>query len=98
MFIFLVVLSISINIALSIAVYNLFKKNEAMESAIDDFYKGLVVTVQLMRHFDDKQIFEGDDEVGYVFKQLLECINQLDAFVMESTDGKTEAEQSILLT
>jgi hypothetical protein len=98
MFIFLVVLSISINIALSIAVYNLLKKNEAMESAIDDFYKGLVVTVQLMRHFDDKQIFEGDDEVGYVFKQLLECINQLDAFVMESTDGKTEAEQSILLT
>lgn len=90
MFIFLIVLSISINIALSIAVYNLLKKNEAMESAIDDFYKGLVVTVQLMRHFDDKQIFEGDDEVGYVFKQLLECINQLDAFVTESTNGETE--------
>jgi hypothetical protein len=98
MFIFLVVLSISLNIALGIAVYNLLKKNEALESAIDDFYKGLVVTVRLMRHFDDRQIFEGDDEVGYVFKQLLECINQLDAFVMESTDGKTEAEQSILLT
>jgi len=90
MLIFLVVLSISINIALGIGVYNLLKKNEAMESAIDDFYKGLVVTVQLMRHFDDKQIFEGDDEVGYVFKQLLECINQLDAFVTESANGETE--------
>jgi len=90
MLIFLVVLSISINIVLGIGVYNLLKKNEAMESAIDDFYKGLVVTVQLMRHFDDKQIFEGDDEVGYVFKQLLECINQLDAFVTESANGETE--------
>jgi len=90
MLIFLVVLSISINIALGIGVYNLLKKNEAMESAIDDFYKGLVVTVQLMRHFDDKQIFEGDDEVGYVFKQLLECIHQLDAFVTESANGETE--------
>ena len=90
MLIFLVVLSISINIVLGIGVYNLLKKNEAMDSAIDDFYKGLVVTVQLMRHFDDKQIFEGDDEVGYVFKQLLECINQLDAFVTESANGETE--------
>jgi flagellar basal body-associated protein FliL len=87
MLIFLVVLLTLLVAVLSFATYNLLKKNEELEDAINEFYGRTNATVRLMRHLDNRQIFEQDDEVGSVFKQLVECVDLLYAFVTETRNG-----------
>lgn len=93
MLIFLVVLLTILVAALSFATYNLLRKNEKMEDAINQFYGRTNATVKLMRALDSRQMFEQDDEVGSAFKQLVECTDLLDAFVTEIRDGNTEEEE-----
>ena len=87
MLIFLVALLTILVALLSFATYNLLRKNEELEDVINQFYGRTNATVRLMRHFDDRQIFEQDDEVGNVFKQLVECTDLLYAFVTEIRNG-----------
>lgn len=93
MLIFLVVVLTILVGVLSLATYNLLRKNEELEDAINEFYGRTNATVRLMRSLDNRQMFEEDDEVGSVFKQLVECVNLLDAFVTEIRDGNTEEEE-----
>jgi len=93
MLIFLVALLTIIVFALSFAVYNLLNKNERLEDAINEFYGRTNATVRLMRSIDSRQIFEQDDEVGTTFKQLVECVDLLSAFVTETRDGNYEEEE-----
>ena len=93
MLIFLVVLLTILVAALSFATYNLLRKNERMEDAINQFYGRTNATVRLMRALDSRQMFEQDDEVGSVFKQLVECTDLLYAFVTEIRDGNSEEEE-----
>jgi|LauGreDrversion4_2_1035121.scaffolds.fasta_scaffold442143_3 hypothetical protein len=93
MLIFLVALLTIIVFALSFATYNLLRKNEKMEDAINQFYGRTRATVRLMRSLDSRQMFEQDDEVGTVFKQLVECTELLYAFVTETRDGNNEEEE-----
>lgn len=93
MLIFLVVLLTSLVAVLSFATYNLLRKNEELEDVINQFYGRTNATVRLMRALDNRQIFEQDDEVGSVFKQLVECTNLLYAFVTEIRDGNNEEEE-----
>lgn len=93
MLIFLVTLLTILVAALSFATYNLLRKNEKMEDAINQFYGRTNATVKLMRALDSRQMFEQDDEVGSTFKQLVECTDLLDAFVTEIRDGNTEEEE-----
>jgi hypothetical protein len=85
----IVVLSILV-CALSFACWNLLKKTELLEDVINVYHAKTNATVRLMRHFDDRQIFESDDEVGVVFKLLLESVDDLYEFVTEIRDGTTE--------
>jgi hypothetical protein len=89
MLIFLVVILTILVTALSFATYNLLKKNERMEDAINQFYGRTNATVRLMRSLDSRQMFEQDDEVGAVFKQLVECTDLLYAFVTEIRNGNS---------
>jgi hypothetical protein len=84
-----VVLTILVGV-LSYVVWNLMRKNEEMEDAINAFYGRTNATVRLMRILDDRQMFENDDEVGTVFKQLVLCVDELYAFVTEIRDGQKE--------
>jgi hypothetical protein len=93
MLIFLVALLTILVAVLSFAIYNLLKKNEELEDAINEFYGRTNATVRLMRALDSRQIFEEDDEVGSVFKQLVECTDLLYAFVTEKRDGNNEEEE-----
>ena len=93
MLIFLVALLTILVAALSFATYNLLRKNEELEDAINQFYGRTNATVRLMRALDNRQIFEQDDEVGSVFKQLVECTDLLYAFVTEIRDGNNEEEE-----
>ncbi len=93
MLIFLIVLLTITVVVLSFATYNLLRKNEELENAINEFYGQTNATVRLMRILDNRQIFEQDDEVGSVFKQLVECTDLLYAFVTEIRDGNNEEEK-----
>lgn len=86
MLIFTIILLV-IACVLSYTTYNLLRKNEELEDAINQFYGRTNATVRLMRHLDNRQIFEQDDEVGSVFKQLVECTDLLYAFVTEIRNG-----------
>jgi len=93
MLIFLVALLTILVAALSFATYNMLRKNEELEDVINQFYGRTNATVRLMRALDNRQIFEQDDEVGSVFKQLVECTDLLYAFVTEIRDGNNEEEE-----
>ena len=93
MLIFLVVVLTILVALLSFATYNMLRKNEQLEDAINQFYGRTNATVRLMRALDSRQIFEQDDEVGSVFKQLVECTDLLSAFVTEIRDGNNNEEE-----
>lgn len=82
----IVILSLLI-LALSYACWNLLKKTELLEDAINAYYAKTNASIRIMRHFDDRQIFENDDEVGTVFKLLLESVEDIYGFVTEIRDG-----------
>jgi hypothetical protein len=75
---------------LSYACWNLLKKTELLEEAINLYHAKTNVSIRLMRQFDSRQIFESDDEVGTVFKLLLESVDDLYEFVTEIRDGITQ--------
>ena len=93
MLIFLVVTLSLLTIGLSYACFNLLKKNEQLEDAINIFYARTNATVRYMRFMDERQMFERDDEVGEVFKLLVETVDNLYGFVTEIRDGNTTEEK-----
>ncbi len=90
---FLLAVALLIIGALGYACWNMLKKNERLEDAINVYHSGTLAAVRVMREIDSRQIFEGDDEVGTVFKQLLDSVNALDAFVTETVDGNRTTEE-----
>ena len=98
---FLLVVAVMVIAGLSYGCWNMLKKNEQLEEAVAMYENSINIyhattsaAVAAMRHIDARQIFESDDEVGTVFKQLLECTNQLDAFVTETMDGNITTEET----
>lgn len=90
----LLIISILANGALGYAVWNLLRKNEVMEDAIDIFYTRLDRTLQTMRAIDSREMFEKDDEVGSVFTQVVDTVNDLRPLLYGSNteDGEKENE------
>lgn len=81
------ILSLGLNIAAIILLKILLSKISTYESWILDFKTDLVSTLDKMREIDksntfatilnDKGSFESDDQVGQVFKELLDIIEKL---------------------
>lgn len=90
----ILIISILVNGALGYACWNLLRKNEVMEDAIDIFYTRLDRTLQTMRAIDSRQMFEKDDEVGSVFTQIVDTVNDLRPLLYGSNmeDGEKENE------
>lgn len=87
-------------LVLSFTTYNLLVKNEAQEDMLETqmrFMNMLNIrigeVINEMRLLDSRGVFEADDEVGNVFKQLLECTEQLVPFVTEISDGDTPTQE-----
>jgi len=90
----LIILVVTLSLAVSVLSYscwNLLRKNEALEDAINMFYARTNATVKYMRFMDERQMFESDDEVGEVFKLLVGSVENLYGFVTEIRDGNTTA-------
>lgn len=93
----LVVLVVTLSVlsgVLGYGCWNLLKKNEELEEAINLFYARTNATVKYMRFLDERQMFERDDEVGDVFKLLVETVDKLYGFVTEIRDGNTTEEEA----
>ena len=93
----LIVLVVTLSLlvgVLSYACWNLLKKNEQLEDVINEFYARTNATVRYMRFMDERQMFERDDEVGEVFKILVETVEKLYGFVTEIRDGTTTEEEA----
>jgi diketogulonate reductase-like aldo/keto reductase len=91
---FLLGTAVVIIAALGYACWNMLQKNETLENAINIYHARTWAAVREMRMLDSREIFENDDEVGSVFKQLVECVEELDAFVTETVDGDTTNEET----
>ena len=77
-------------VVLGFTTLNLLKKNEKCEDVIKS-YESYMINLSNTIKFSDKKLkeidskgtFEGDDEVGFFFKQLLYLQEQLNNFKIE---------------
>jgi len=80
-----ILLSVVVLILFALCVYiiiNLFRKLEFLEKNYIILLDKLESTIINMREIDDKQMFENDDEVGVIFKELTDTVNELSKFVV----------------
>jgi len=81
------VISLGLNVAAFILVRNLLKKISVYEKWIVEFKQEVIDSLALMRAIDqqgvfstsvnEQGVFESDDQVGQVFKELTEVIEKL---------------------
>lgn len=70
-----------------------FRKVEFYEKTVNEFYSRLSITLHAMRVIDERQMFERDDEVGEIFNQLTDVVNELRPLIYGSRlDGETSQE------
>jgi hypothetical protein len=80
-----ILLSVVVLILFALCVYiiiNLFRKLEFLEKNYIILLDKLESTIINMREIDDKQMFENDDEVGVIFRELTDTVNELSKFVV----------------
>ena len=65
-------------------IWNLNKKLESLEDWITDFINTIEKTQLELKKIDYKGYFEADDEVGQIFNQIKNTIDQLNRFKGEA--------------
>lgn len=73
----LLLVSISVNIYFGAMLNRSIDKNEEYELWISDIEKAVNVTYNKLKIIDDKQMFEKDDDVGFVFSNIVKLIEKL---------------------
>ena len=61
-------------------IWNLNKKLESLEDWITDFINAIEKTQLELKKIDYKGYFEADDEVGQIFNQIKNTVDQLNRF------------------
>lgn len=64
--------------ALSYACYNLLRKIDIYETWLDMFRSEIDEVYKKLKSVDDKNLFEKDDDVGFVFSELLRITKEFD--------------------
>ena len=62
----------------SYIIWNLFRKTELLETWVENFTQRIQTVQNDLKDIDSSGAFESDDEVGTIFKQIKETVNQLD--------------------
>jgi|TARA_B110000438_G_scaffold246372_1_gene247905 hypothetical protein len=77
-------------IVLGFTSYNLLKKYEAVEDVVNDYdtyiteFSNEVTSIEKrIKEIDAKGTFEGDDEIGWFFKQIKVIQNRLSKFKIQ---------------
>ena len=63
--------------------WNLMKKQEVTEDWLVALENRLSNIIKETKDIDDKGMFEADDEVGTIFEQIKETVNELNEFINE---------------
>ena len=58
-------------------IWNLFRKTELLETWVEAFTRRIQYIQDDLKVIDSKGHFEADDEVGTIFKQIQDTIDQL---------------------
>ena len=69
--------------AMSFALINLLKKNEKLEDFIAKQSEAINACDQRLKKIDDKGIFRQDDEVGWIFKEIIKIQEALNEFTLK---------------
>ena len=68
---------------LSFALFNLLKKNEALEDFIAKQSEAVEACDKRLKQIDDKGIFYSDDEIGWFFKEVKKIQEALNEFTLK---------------
>ena len=68
---------------LSFALFNLLKKNEALEDFITKQSAAINECNKRLKQVDDKGIFYSDDEIGWFFKEVKKIQEALNEFTLK---------------
>ena len=68
-------------------IWNLFRKTELLETWVEEFTQRIETVQTDLKVIDNKGAFESDDEVGSIFKQIKETVNQLDNLIGEEINA-----------
>ena len=68
-------------------IWNLFRKTELLETWVEDFTQRIETVQNDLKNIDSSGAFESDDEVGSIFEQIKETVNQLDNLKGEDVDA-----------
>ena len=68
-------------------IWNLNKKTEMLETWVEDFTQRIETVQTELKVIDAKGGFEADDEIGTIFEQIKETINELDSLIGEEVDA-----------
>ena len=68
---------------LSFALFNLLKKNEALEDFITKQSDAINECNKRLKQVDDKGIFYADDEIGWFFQELKKIQEALNEFTLK---------------
>ena len=64
-------------LAESYVIWNLFKKTELLETWVEAFTRRIQYIQDDLKNIDSTGHFEADDEIGTIFKQIQDTIDQL---------------------
>ena len=70
-------------------IWNLIRKTELLETWVEDFTQRIETVQTDLKVIDDRGAFEADDEVGTIFEQIKETVNQLDDLIGEEINANT---------
>ena len=70
-------------------IWNLTKKTELLETWVEDFTQTIETVQNDLEEIDAKGSFKADDEVGTIFEQIKETINELESLKGEEVDASS---------
>ena len=68
-------------------IWNLFRKFELVETWIEEFTKRIQIVQNDLKEIDTKGAFESDDEVGSIFEQIKNTVQQLENLMGDEVDA-----------
>ena len=68
-------------------IWNLIRKTELLETWVEDFTQTIETVQNDLEEIDTKGSFKADDEVGTIFEQIKETVNQLESYRGEDIDA-----------
>ena len=81
-----ILLAIILTLAITVSFFiirNLLQKNEQLEDFITKQSEAINACDQRLKKVDDKGIFQSDDEIGWMFKEVLKIQEALNEFTLK---------------